>query len=72
MNLSKDEKLQSGSLKTKKYLTERLEDLRKQNDELMTEAARAMLIGEIQAAKRLLKFISTDPVVVPDDGKFGD
>lgn len=72
MNLSKDEKLQTGTLKAKKYLSGRLEDLRKKNDELMSDQERAVLIGEIRAVKALLKFITTDKVDVPDDTRFHD
>ncbi|OIR02614.1 hypothetical protein GALL_153280 [mine drainage metagenome] len=72
MNLNRDERLQSGMLKARKYLDKRLDDLRKANDALMTEAERAPLLGEIAAVKGFLKFIETKPVAVRDESHFND
>ena len=72
MNLSKDQQLQSGILKAKEYCQKKLEKLRILNDEVMPDAERAALIGEIKAVRGLLKFIETSSVFVPDDSKFRD
>ena len=71
-NISGDEAVQSGTLKMRRFLDSRLDTLRRQNDEIMREDARAMLIGEIKATVRLLKFIDTRPLVVADESAFKD
>lgn len=72
MNLNDDERLQSGTLKTMKYLNGRLDALRKQNDDPMPESERAVLLGEIKAVKGLMKFVETREVAVADESRFND
>ena len=71
-NISREEFTQPGVIKMRRYLDARLETLRKQNDDSMNQDARAVVIGEIAAVKRLLKFIDTRPVDVPNQDEFGD